>query len=125
LAVVGVPSREARPSGLDEDTLSPELRTAGLLRPHVWVGYQWSHTGFCPGDQTSHNRYIRSFVSQPSPNRTCSFHRIRLSSAWIVSGSGAYEHRTHPPSLPFQSTCRPSPCSGLSPPLTTTEAPLP
>src|SRR5262249_8138690 len=43
-------------------------------------------------------------------NRTCSFHRIRLSSAWIVSRSGAYEHNTHPPSLPFQSTCRPSPC---------------
>ena len=64
LAVVGIPSREARPSGSDEDTLSPELRTAGLLRPHVWVGYQWSHTGLCPGRKTSHNRYIRSFVSQ-------------------------------------------------------------
>ena len=67
LAVVGVPSREARPPGSGEDTLSPERRTAGLLRPHVWVGYQWSHTGFCPGGETSQNRYIRSFVSQPPP----------------------------------------------------------
>src|SRR5262249_33913313 len=81
LAVVGIPSRDARPSGSDEDTLSQELRTAGLLRPHVLVGYQWSHTRFCPGDQTSHNRYIRSFVSQPPPNRTCAFRRIRLSSS--------------------------------------------
>src|SRR5215469_18587113 len=58
---------------LGEDTLSPELRTVGLLRPHVLVGYQWSHTGLCPGRKTSHNRYIRSFVSQPLPNRTCTF----------------------------------------------------
>ena len=67
LAVVGIPSRESWPPGSGEDTLSQELRTAGLLRPHVLVGYQWSHTGFCPGDQTSQNRYIRSFVSQPPP----------------------------------------------------------
>src|SRR5262245_52579328 len=75
LAVVGIPSRKARPPGSGEDTLSPELRTAGLLRPHVWVGYQWSHTGFCPGE-TSQNRSIRSFVSQPPQTRrstpTCS-----------------------------------------------------
>ena len=43
-----VPSREARPPGSGEDTLSQELRTAGLLRPHVLVGYRWSHTGLCP-----------------------------------------------------------------------------
>src|SRR5207248_6240738 len=65
-----VPSREARPSGLGEDTLSQELRTVGLLRPHVLVGYQWSHTGFCPGGKASHNRYIRSFVSQSPTNRS-------------------------------------------------------
>ena len=78
LAVVGIPSREARPSGSDEDTLSPKLRTAGLLRPHVWVGYQWSHTGFCPGCKASHNRSIRSFVSQPPQNRTRELPLIRL-----------------------------------------------
>ena len=64
------PSREARPPGSGEVTLSQELRTAGLLRPHVLVGYQWSHTGLRPGRKTSHNRYIRSFVSQPPQNWT-------------------------------------------------------
>ena len=58
-------SRETRPPGSGEVTLSQELRTVGLLRPHVLVGYQWSHTGLRPGRKTSHNRYIRSFVSQP------------------------------------------------------------
>src|SRR5271157_196780 len=42
-------SRETRPPGSGEVTLSQELRTVGLLRPHVLVGYQWSHTGLCPG----------------------------------------------------------------------------
>ena len=32
----------------DEATLSPELHTAGLLQPHVWVGYWWQHTRLCP-----------------------------------------------------------------------------
>ena len=56
-------SREARPPWVGEVTLSQELRTARLPRPHVLVGYQWSHTGLRPGRKTSHNRYIRSFVS--------------------------------------------------------------
>jgi hypothetical protein len=43
------PSREVRPPSSGEDTLSQELRTAGLLRPHVLVGYRWSHIGLCPG----------------------------------------------------------------------------
>src|SRR3954449_82236 len=38
-----IPSREARPPRWGEVTLSQELRTAGLLRPHVLVGYRWSH----------------------------------------------------------------------------------
>ena len=42
-------SRETRPPGSGEVSLSQELRTVGLLRPHVLVGYQWSHTGLCPG----------------------------------------------------------------------------
>ena len=58
-------SREARPPWVGEVTLSQELRTARLPRPHVLVGYQWSHTGLRPGRKTSHNRYIRSFVSHP------------------------------------------------------------
>src|SRR5262249_35243231 len=78
LAVVGIPSREPRPPGSGEDTLSPELRTAGLLRPHVWVGYQWSHTGFRLGRKASRNRSIRSLVSQSPQNRTCTFQRLRL-----------------------------------------------
>src|SRR5271157_269678 len=62
-------SREARPPWVGEVTLSQELRTARLPRPHVLVGYQWSHTGLRPGRKTSHNRYIRSFVSHP-PHRS-------------------------------------------------------
>ena len=58
--------------------MSPELRTVGLLRPHVLVGYQWSHTGLHSGRKTSHNRYIRSFVSQSPQNRTGTFQCIRL-----------------------------------------------
>src|SRR5271157_5538885 len=42
-------SRETRPPRSGEVSLSQELRTVGLLRPHVLVGYQWSHTGLCPG----------------------------------------------------------------------------
>src|SRR5271157_314143 len=42
-------SRETRPPGSGEVTLSQELCTVGFLRPHVLVGYQWSHTGLCPG----------------------------------------------------------------------------
>jgi hypothetical protein len=43
-----IPSREVRPPRWGEVTLSQELRTAGLLRPRVLVGYRWSHTGLCP-----------------------------------------------------------------------------
>ena len=64
-------SREARPPWVGEVTLSQELRTARLPRPHVLVGYQWSHTGLRPGRKTSHNRYIRSFVSHLPQIRTC------------------------------------------------------
>jgi hypothetical protein len=42
------PSREDRPPQRSEVTLSQELRTVGLLRPHVLVGYRWSHIGLCP-----------------------------------------------------------------------------
>ena len=69
-------SRETRPPGSGEITLSQELRTIGLLWPHVLVGYQWSHTRLRPGRKTSHNRYIRSFVSQAPWNQgdpRCSF----------------------------------------------------
>ena len=66
-------SREARPPWVGEVTLSQELRTARLPRPHVLVGYQWSHTGLRPGRKTSHNRYIRSFVSHLPQIRTCIF----------------------------------------------------
>src|SRR5512147_1962731 len=60
-------SREARPPWVGEVTLSQELRTARLPRPHVLVGYRWSHTGLCPE---------RSVVTGPSvascrnPHRT-------------------------------------------------------
>ena len=64
-------SREAWPPWVGEVTLSQELRTARLPRPHVLVGYQWSHTGLRPGRKTSHNRYIRSFVSHPPQIRAC------------------------------------------------------
>ena len=66
-------SREARLPWVGEVTLSQELRTARSPRPHVLVGYQWSHTGLRPGRKTSHNRYIRSFVSHLPQIRTCTF----------------------------------------------------
>ena len=78
-------SREARPPWVGEVTLSQELRTARSPRPHVLVGYQWSHTGLRPGRKTSHNRYIRSFVSHPPQIRTC---RIP------ASGSSSHEFAT-------------------------------
>ena len=34
---------------------------------------KWSHTGLRPGRKTSHNRYIRSFVSHLPQIRTCTF----------------------------------------------------
>src|SRR5208283_3548214 len=43
-----IPSREVRPPRRGEVTLSQELRTVRLPRPHVLVGYRWSHTGLCP-----------------------------------------------------------------------------
>src|SRR5208337_5405697 len=46
-----IPSRDIGPPRRGGVTLSQELRTAGLLQPHVQVGYRWSHTGLCP-DQT-------------------------------------------------------------------------
>ena len=63
---------------MGEVTLSQELRTARLPRPHVLVGYQWSHTGLRPGRKTSHNRYIRSFVSHPPQIRACTSRRTRF-----------------------------------------------
>jgi hypothetical protein len=79
------------------------------------------------------------FSIRPSPNRACDFHRTRLSSGRILRKSGGcapitggYDYRrTTPPasrlpqSLPFRSTCPPSPCSWLSQPPTTTRAPSP
>ena len=65
-----IPSRDIRPPE-GEVTLSQELRTVGLLRPHVLVGYRWSYIGLCPGCKSSHNRYIRSFVSQLPQIRAC------------------------------------------------------
>src|SRR5271157_2173365 len=44
-------SREARPPGSGEVSLSQGLRTAGLLWSHALVGYRWSHTGLCPGSK--------------------------------------------------------------------------
>jgi hypothetical protein len=43
-----IPWRGIRPPHRGEVTLSRELRTARLPRPHVLVGYRWSHTGLCP-----------------------------------------------------------------------------
>src|SRR5262249_48669489 len=36
-----------------------------------------------------------SLTPRCGAHRTCNFHRIRLSSAWIVSRRWVYEHRTH------------------------------
>ena len=110
-------SREARPPWVGEVTLSQELRTTGLLRSHVLVGYQWSHTGLRPGRKTSHNRYIRSFVSQPPQIRACTSRAPGSSShefatrairrryvdmvqvTMYLPGFSSTAHETAPPSL--------------------------
>src|SRR5258707_3753795 len=92
-----IPSREARPPCWGEVSLSQELRTVGSLRPHVLVGYRWSHIGLCPGCKSSHNRDIRSFVSQPPQIRTCTYRAsgsssqefaARLSRPWTTRALG-------------------------------------
>ena len=50
----------------DEATLSPGLRTAGLLQPRAWVGYWWQHTRLCP---LCHNSRLLDFVSHELPIR--------------------------------------------------------
>jgi hypothetical protein len=64
-----IPSREVRPPQWGEVTLSQKLRTAGLLRPHVLVGYRWSHTGLCPK---------RSVITGPSVASCRTSHRSGL-----------------------------------------------
>src|SRR5271165_7545149 len=80
-------SRETRPPWVGEVTLSQELRTARSPRPHVLVGYQWSHTGLRPGRKTSHNRYIRSFVSHPPQIRACTSRAPGSSSHEFATGA--------------------------------------
>jgi hypothetical protein len=69
LAVVHAPSRGVHHL-YGEATLSQELHTARLPRPHVLVGYWWQHTRLYLG-HLQHNSYSCDFVSQPPPNRTC------------------------------------------------------
>src|SRR5208337_2089458 len=86
-------------------------------RSHVLVGYQWSHTGLHPGRKTSHNRYIRSFVSQPPQIRACTSRAPGSSShefatrairrryvdmvqvTMYLPGFSSTAHETAPPSL--------------------------
>jgi hypothetical protein len=98
---------EATPSFLDPAILPWSRR---LARYTAWIG---PLTDGVP------------FSIRPSPNRACDFHRTRLSSGRILRKSGGcapitggYDYRrTTPPasrlpqSLPFRSTCPPSPCS--------------
>ena len=70
----------------------------------------------------------------PSPNRTCDFHRIRLSIRWVrpmwvgnIGFSAIIVGFIHPSSgvvrfVPHPSDCPPSPCGRLSRPRTTTRA---
>ena len=102
-----IPSRDIRPPE-GEVTLSQELRTVGLLRPHVLVGYRWSYIGLCPGCKSSHNRHIRSFVSQPPLIRACT------SNAPGSSRCGAVPHTVHSLSVTRWEARRPrrGPASG-------------
>jgi hypothetical protein len=56
---------------LNEATLSQELCTDGLLRPHILVEYQWQNIGLCPEDSgttsmqaTSCRNSLPSLVTQ-------------------------------------------------------------
>ena len=111
-----LPSREIQPPE-GEVTLSQELRTVGLLRPHVLVGFRWSYIGLCPGCKSSHNRYIRSFVSHPPQIRACTSRAPGSSShefatrairrryvdmvqvTMYLPGFSSTAHETAPPSL--------------------------
>ena len=94
-----IPSRDIQPPE-GEVTLSQELRTVGLLRPHVLVGYRWSYIGLCPGCKSSHNRHIRSFISQPPQVQTCALNASGSSShafatllcrPWTTRARGRHE----------------------------------
>lgn len=61
----------------DEATLFRELRTVGLLRPHVSVGYRRQNTGL-RHLLTACNKYRHDFVSQSPQNRAYDLHRTRL-----------------------------------------------
>jgi len=50
----------------DEATLSRELRTVGLLRPHVSVGYRRQNARLRHLLTSACNKYRHDFVSQPA-----------------------------------------------------------
>ncbi len=92
-----IPSRDIQPPE-GEVTLSQELRTVGLLRPHVLVGFRWSYIGLCPGCKSSHNRLIRSFVSRlpqiracpiKAPGSSCHLFATRRHTEWIAIAAGS------------------------------------
>src|SRR5579875_916674 len=53
----------------DEATLSRELRTVGLLRPHVSVGYRWQNAGLRHLLTLAHNKCRHDFVSRSPKSR--------------------------------------------------------
>lgn len=55
----------------DEATLSPELHTAGLLQPHVWVEYWWQHTRLCPIQLVITAVYTTSCHTRLKNSRPC------------------------------------------------------
>jgi len=58
--------------------LSQELRTAGLLRPHVLIGYRWSHIGLCPGGNPVITGSSAASCHNPLRTARAPFRRMQL-----------------------------------------------
>jgi len=96
LAVIASPHGSAIIQS-DEATLSRELRTVGLLRPHVSVGYRRQNAGLRHLLTSACNKYGHDFVSQSPPNRADDVHRTRLKQVTIAVRRGLAHGRREPP----------------------------
>ena len=109
----------------------------GTPDPRVYRGDTSLEVGRSPIEWGQRRRWPNCFgwfAPSPSPNRTCDFHRIRLSARWVrpmcvgnICFSSIVVGFIHPSSgvvrsVPLPSDCPPSPCDRLSRPRTTTKA---
>ncbi len=106
-----------------------ELRTVGLLRPHVLVGSADRTTG-CLLALRSGATNTDATSCRNSPHRTYAFQRIRRSRVCLpfprLAHGQLWRSASRLPPCPCAAdTCCPSPCERLSRSLSTTAAPSP